>query len=134
MTTTPAAPAAPAAPSSIYCQQHYGISKSAMRFSLLNIFNLHRSKLLGNSLVPLEQLLSYNKLAKMRSESVLRLVTDGAISVDGIEFTVVYHSATCATCKKQDYLLLSFRQAAAEYGLPAYVLIKPFYIGVDDAH
>lgn len=118
---------------SIYCQQHFGISKNHMRFMLLNVFNpvLAADKHI-NALVPAQQLLPVYKLRKVRTTKALEEASKGYIKLDGTNFIVVYHGCSRASCKKHNYLLLSYRAAAPEYELPAYVLIKPYYDDIRD--
>lgn len=113
--------------SSIYCEQHYGITKNHMRYTLLNVFNpLLASDMCKQAKLPTSVILPCYKLVKMRSTKALELASNGVITKDSKTFVVVYHAGTRASCAKQTYVLLSFRAAAPEYELPAYVLIKPY--------
>lgn len=107
--------------SSIYCQQTFNISKSYLRCAMLNVFNLTDKVVDSNAL-------SYYKLTKSASAKALEVASKGYICKDDNHFIVVYHGCTRWQCKQYKMLLLSYRAAQPEYELPAYVLIKPYYV------
>lgn len=116
--------------SSVYCQQHYNINKNYLRFALINVFNLTDSKELKKCKVPVSELLPYYNLVKKLSTKTLEEASKGYIERYGKSFLVVYHGATRASIRTSTvHCLLSFREAAPEYELPAYVLIKPYCEG-----
>lgn len=117
---------------SVYCQQHYGISKNYLRFALINVFNLTTSSEIKKCKLPVNKLLPYYGLAKRLTTKTLEEASKGYIEHDAKSFLVVYHGATRASIRLSTvHCLLSFREAAPEYELPAYVLIKPFCEGED---
>lgn len=52
--------------------------------------------------------------------------TGGVLTKDGIEFLILYHNTNRGriASKKQQQVVLSFREPQPEFGLPAYVLVS----------
>lgn len=94
----------------------YGLRKSQVHFASLNYFSIPDE---------IRDAFPTYFIQYRKTQDFLSQLLDGAINYQGVEYIVVYRrGASRGKILKREQVALSFRQAAPEFGLAAYVLVS----------
>jgi hypothetical protein len=96
-------------------QKHYGVSKQTLHAVAVNIFTLHPD---------LHDLFSHYYLKYWSGTYFMDRMEDGTLEDGGKEYLVIYQHTTPFQVRRSRQVRLSFRAAIAEYGIPAYVIVR----------
>lgn len=93
----------------------YGIRKSQAHFTSLNYFSIPEE---------LKDIFPTYFIEHWSTKTFLASIKEGSITLNGTEYILVYRrGASRGKILKREQVSLSFRQAAPEFGLSAYVLV-----------